>query len=264
MPMKAPAAEKKAQASDREARQRSGVRNEQPSPVISLRLTSTLREQPCWQLLVLFLGIKAILAVHAAGAVESEPTSSNKSGTRSSSRRCRTCKGCRKKWTRLAKTRTSFFEKRIAPNYSTIAEALGTAYVKNQVRLTRAQYTAKPSIDGLTELRIDANLSGDYTALMHFINDLERDKNHDFFIIDGLTFTGQQGGLVNLRLRLTTYLQANAGDQPPASDAPDSGEDGKRQRRRDTLMALKIGAEDKKKVMIAAESGRGGAWPRDL
>ena len=117
---------------------------------------------------------------------------------------------------------TSFFDKRIAPNYSTILEALGAADVKNQVRLTRSQYTAKPGIDGLTELRIDANLSGDYTALMHFINDLERDKNHDFFIIDGLTFTGQQGGLVNLRLRLTTYLQANPADQLPPSDAPDT------------------------------------------
>ncbi len=53
---------------------------------------------------------------------------------------------------------------------------------------------------------------------MHFINDIERDKNHVFFIIDGLTFTGQQGGMVNLRLRLSTYLQAGASDRPPADN----------------------------------------------
>ena len=41
---------------------------------------------------------------------------------------------------------------------------------------------------------------------MHCINGLERSKT--FFIINGLTLTGQQGGLVNLRLKLTTYLHA--------------------------------------------------------
>ncbi len=34
---------------------------------------------------------------------------------------------------------------------------------------------------------------------MHYINGLERSKT--FFLITGLTLTGQQGGLVNLRLR---------------------------------------------------------------
>jgi type IV pilus assembly protein PilO len=42
---------------------------------------------------------------------------------------------------------------------------------------------------------------------MHFINGLERNKT--FFLISGLTLTGQQGGLVNLRLRLNTYLHAS-------------------------------------------------------
>ena len=50
--------------------------------------------------------------------------------------------------------------------------------------------------------------------MMHFINDLERDKDHVFFIIDGVTLTGQQGGLVNLRLKLSTYIQAGANDLP--------------------------------------------------
>jgi hypothetical protein len=172
--------------------------------------------------LVLFLGTKAILAVHAAGAVESERYQQQQIRYAQLESQMSHLQGLPQKVDQAREDATSFFDKRIAPNYSTILEALGAADVKNQVRLTRSQYTPKPAIDGLTELRIDANLSGDYTALMHFINDLERDKNHDFFIIDGLTFTGQQGGLVNLRLRLTTYLQANAADQPPPSDAPDT------------------------------------------
>jgi len=171
---------------------------------------------------VLFLGTRAILAVHAAGAVESDTYQQQQITYAQLKSQMSHLEGLPDKVDQAREDANDFYEKRIAPNYSTIAEELGTAYVKNQVRLTRAQYTATPSIDGLTELRIDANLSGDYTALMHFINDLERDKNHVFFIIDGLTFTGQQGGLVNLRLRLTTYLRANASDQPPASDAPEA------------------------------------------
>jgi hypothetical protein len=172
--------------------------------------------------LVLFLGTKAILAVHAAGAVDSDSYQQQQIRYGQLQSQMSHLQGLPQKVDQAREDAGSFFDKRIAPNYSTIVEALGAASVKNQVRLTRAGYTPKPAIDGLTELRIDANLSGDYTALMHFINDLERDKSHDFFIIDGLTFTGQQGGLVNLRLRLTTYLQANAADQPPASDAPDA------------------------------------------
>jgi hypothetical protein len=49
---------------------------------------------------------------------------------------------------------------------------------------------------------------------MHFINGIERDKDHVFFIINGVTLNGQQGGLVNLRLRMTTYLRAGATDLP--------------------------------------------------
>jgi hypothetical protein len=67
---------------------------------------------------------------------------------------------------------------------------------------------------------MDASLSGEYAPLMHFINGLERSKS--FFLIDGLTLTGEQGGLVNLRLSLTTYLHAAHVDllTPPAAGDP--------------------------------------------
>jgi type IV pilus assembly protein PilO len=167
--------------------------------------------------LMFFLAVKVVLAFHAAGEVNSAGYQTQQIRARQLHSQMAHLEGLPQKVDEAREDGAKFFEQRIAPNYSTIAEELGTAYVKNQVRLTRAQYTAKPAIDSLTELRIDANLSGDYTALMHFINDLERDKNHVFFIIDGLTFTGQQGGLVNLRLRLTTYLRTNPGEQPPAN-----------------------------------------------
>lgn len=109
-----------------------------------------------------------------------------------------------------------FYDARIAPNYSTVISQLDGTAVKDQVRLARDEYGQARAIDGLTEVQIDAGLSGQYTDLMHFINDLERDKDHVFFIIQNIAFTGQEGGLVNLRLRLITYLRAGAPDLPPA------------------------------------------------
>jgi hypothetical protein len=108
-----------------------------------------------------------------------------------------------------------FYDARIAPNYSTMVAQLDGTAVKDQVRLARDEYAQANAIDGLTEVQIDAGLSGQYTDLMHFINDLERDKDHVFFTIENIAFTGQQGGLVNLRLRLITFLRAGAPDLPP-------------------------------------------------
>ncbi|HTY83826.1 MAG TPA: hypothetical protein VMB19_06390 [Silvibacterium sp.] len=168
--------------------------------------------------LVLFLAVKVVLAFHAAGEVNSAEYQREQIRSAQLQAQMAHLEGLPEKVNQARDDQAKFFEERIAPNYSTIVEELGAAYVQSQVRLTRAQYTPKPATDSLTELRIDANLSGDYTALMHFINDLERDKNHVFFIINGLTFTGQQGGLVNLRLRLTTYLRTNPGERPPANE----------------------------------------------
>jgi type IV pilus assembly protein PilO len=119
-----------------------------------------------------------------------------------------------------------FYDARIAPNYSTMVAQLDGIAVKDQVRLTRDEYAQAQAPGGLTEVQIDAGLSGQYTDMMHFINDLERDKDHVFFTIERVNFTGQQGGLVNLRLQLITYLRAGAPDlSPPAplTAAPPSG-----------------------------------------
>jgi type IV pilus assembly protein PilO len=112
-----------------------------------------------------------------------------------------------------------FYQERIAPNYSTMLAQLMDTAEKDHVQLSRSGYAQEAAIPGLTDVRIDAGLSGQYTEMMHFINDVERDKDHVFFLIDGITLTGQQGGVVNLRLRLETYLRSNATDLPPATNA---------------------------------------------
>ena len=100
-----------------------------------------------------------------------------------------------------------FYLQRIPANYSSILAELGTLASKNNIRLTRAGYTQTPALEGLAELRIDANLAGEYSGVMRFINGLERDKV--FFLITGITLTGQQTGQVSLRLRLATFLRGS-------------------------------------------------------
>jgi type IV pilus assembly protein PilO len=112
-----------------------------------------------------------------------------------------------------------FYTDRIPAHDSSMIGELGNLVSTSKVRLTRASYTATPALEGLDEVRIDANLAGDYSGMMHFINGVERDKT--FFVISALTLTGQQGGLVNLRLRLTTYLNAADASKLPAAPPDD-------------------------------------------
>jgi Tfp pilus assembly protein PilO len=122
-----------------------------------------------------------------------------------------------------------FYQKRIPPNYSSIDARIVELQVDSRVRLTRVQYTQGDPGPGLTEISMDASISGDYPAIMHFINSLERDPM--FFIIRAMALTGQQGGLVNLRLRVSTWLRP--ADVPsglpttPADTAPQSPTTGK-------------------------------------
>jgi len=70
------------------------------------------------------------------------------------------------------------------------------------------------SLGQLTEVQMDARLSGEYRGLVEFVNGLERDKV--FFVVNGVTLTGQESGRVNLRIKLTTYLRGLSSDEEAA------------------------------------------------
>ena len=112
----------------------------------------------------------------------------------------------------------AFYNERFPVSYSEVATQLGLLKDKNHVRLTNVQYTQAPvtdiSVGQLTEVKMDASLSGDYRGLVEFLNGLERDKV--FFIVNGVTLTGQQSGTVNLRMKLTTYLRGLSTDEEAA------------------------------------------------
>jgi len=118
-----------------------------------------------------------------------------------------------------------FYAKRLPGSVSQVAAERGDLAKKLGVKETRVQYTYAPVLAGsageLTEVKMDASLTGDYRALVQFINALERDKT--FFLINGIALSGQQSGTVNLRLRLTTYLRgALPEDEKTPGDVDDA------------------------------------------
>lgn len=127
--------------------------------------------------------------------------------------------GLDQKLVAATKDADGFYDTRLPTSYSEVLAELGALTKERGVKLTRAQYAPSPVLNGssgaLTEIRMDASLNGDYRPLVLFINSLERDKM--FFLIRGVTLTGQQSGTVGLRLALTTYLRpANGTANAPA------------------------------------------------
>jgi type IV pilus assembly protein PilO len=114
-----------------------------------------------------------------------------------------------------------FFDKRIPANYSSISSRIGDLEVASGVRLSRVQYTqGLPGLD-LTEITMEAGISGQYPQIMRFINSLERDQT--FFVIRAMALTGQQGGQVSLRLRVSTWLRRADAEASGLPVTPRSG-----------------------------------------
>lgn len=118
----------------------------------------------------------------------------------------------------------AFYADRLPYAYSQVLTELGRLTQKTNVRLANVQYAQVPVLSGtyaLTQLNMDASVSGDYRPIVEFINNLERDKL--FFVISSINLSGQQTGAVNLRLRLTTYLRVPSDKEASAQLAAPTG-----------------------------------------
>ena len=128
---------------------------------------------------------------------------------------------------RIAKTRAemkAFLDKRIPPDYSSIETSMIGLEVNSKVRLSRVQYSQGPPGQDLTEITMDAAISGDYPSIMHFVNSVERAQT--FYVIRQMTLTGEQNGLVNMRIRVSTWLRpedAAASGLPQTKDVSQTG-----------------------------------------
>jgi hypothetical protein len=166
-------------------------------------------------LLNLYLVVHLVVLWHRTSSFNAEAFDEQNTELRVAKVAAQPLRGLDDKLATSTKSADNFYKERLPQSDSDVASELGALTRKAGVRLSGAQYThaaVLPNSPGqLTELDIDARLSGDYRPLVLFLNSLERDKT--FFVIGAVTFNGQQSGTVNLRLLITTYLR---GGPPPA------------------------------------------------
>ena len=101
----------------------------------------------------------------------------------------------------------AFYRDRFPAGYSAISTDLARLALQSGVTVASERYSQKDTdLPGLQSVQIDAEISGDYIALVKFINALERNKM--FFLVDDLQLGGEQSGSIKLGIRIETYLRS--------------------------------------------------------
>jgi hypothetical protein len=72
----------------------------------------------------------------------------------------------------------------------------------------------KTTLPGVQQVKVDTTVSGDYIKVAKFINGME--KAPLLFIIDKVSLTGQEGGVVTLQITFTTFLKEVSASGPGA------------------------------------------------
>ncbi len=100
----------------------------------------------------------------------------------------------------------AFYRDRLPSSYASISEELGSVASENGVTLVTSHYKTEPSeVAGLQSVSIEAAITGDYPHVVKFINATERDKA--FFLIDDVSLTRQQGGVIQVQIRIQAFLR---------------------------------------------------------
>jgi type IV pilus assembly protein PilO len=116
-----------------------------------------------------------------------------------------------------------FYKARFSSEQSDISADLGKLAQQSGVKISEIKYKEKAEDDlgavresqgidpaqvGLRKIQIDAGFEGNYVQLIRFVNALER--NHLFFLVDGVELGGRENGIVQLKMSLETYLKTGA------------------------------------------------------
>jgi type IV pilus assembly protein PilO len=165
----------------------------------------------------LYLIVHLILVGQALNAANQDAMDAQRNQLRAAEIAAKPLRGLDVKLVTSTKDADKFYAQRLPYADSQLLTELGELTKKAGVHLSRVQYPQNPVLEGpdaLTEVHMDASISGDYRPVVQFINAIERDKM--FFVINGINLTGQQTGQVNLRIRLSTYLRQPMGNEMTA------------------------------------------------
>ena len=156
-------------------------------------------------LLVLYFGVRLLLLSGSTGTQGDEAIVAAQSRVAAAESGARPLRGLDGKLQVSDAEADRFYSDRLPFADSDVAAQLGILAKRTNVRLSRASYVHAAPSDGVIEVRIDASVTGEYRSLAQFINALERDRS--FFLIQNLILSGAQNGLVNLQMRLGTYIR---------------------------------------------------------
>ncbi len=156
-------------------------------------------------LLCLYLGFRLLAVGGSTGSKGDDALAAAQARVTAAELAARPLRGVDAKLAASDAEAARFYNDRLPYAYSDVAAQLGAIAKRTHVRLSRASYVQAVPGNGVTELRIDASVSGDYRSLAEFINGLERSRS--FFLIENLALSGAQNGLVNLQMRLGTYIR---------------------------------------------------------
>jgi type IV pilus assembly protein PilO len=156
-------------------------------------------------LLCLYFGVRLVMVSGSTGTAGDEAIVAAQSRVAAAELAAKPLRGVDQKLQASDEEAAKFYKERLPYAYSDVAAQVGVLAKDSNVRWSRASYVQATTTDGATELRIDGSVSGDYRSLAHFINALERSKQ--FFLIENLALSGAQNGLVNLQMRIGTWIR---------------------------------------------------------
>lgn len=115
-----------------------------------------------------------------------------------------------------AKTRADldqFYSANLPVRVSQISQQVDKLILESGVTTQSVRYPenaipGKNVLPDVEEIQIETNVTGDYAKVARFINALEQDKM--LFIIEKISLTGQQGGMVSLQISFSTFLKQTA------------------------------------------------------
>ncbi len=167
-------------------------------------------------LLCLYFAVHLILVSNSTGAQGEAAIAAAQSRLAAAEIQARQLRGLDAKLQASDQDAARFYQERLPYAYSDVAAQLGQLSKQTGVRLSRASYVQSVPVDGATEIRIDAAVTGEYSALARFVNGLERDRS--LFLVESMVLSGAQNGLVNLQMRIGTYIR-----EPILTGAPATG-----------------------------------------
>lgn len=111
---------------------------------------------------------------------------------------------------------SKLYQEEIPNRWSQISGQLETLIRESGVTSESVRYTTekpeKGDLPDVQRISVETSVKGDYSKIARFINTMEQDKL--MFIIQQVSLTGQEAGMVTLQIKFNTFMR----EAPPTQD----------------------------------------------